>query len=476
MVSNSMIRGVMQRVCAASLALYCWQGTALSSLAYDNPLPLYGSSLRRSAPLSIAHQALTNSNSVSFVNNTTSVSSSQIVDMARKTLGSAGENFMDGYFKGQGWKSIPRLRSQGIDHLLYRRSGKGIKVIIVETKTGTSQLHDTTKRGYQMSQEWILKDLNERLTEYGKKLRYATSAKEQGELRQTITTLKKIEKVVKSGNYRRILARVSTKSGMLTIEFHTLKEIGGRIVKDSLVPTRFRTIDLKNVSGLTKASATLVEQYYRALEQSLGKTLGDLDQAKRVIRSLKTAYQHIDNIDTYVFIKNNLRQIYSRTAQNNAGRSLLRVAENLPRYVSQVRMGRVITQSAAQAKSFMKSMGKYAGPTLLVVDVGANVYLQYCDHLRWRSGEISGRYYAFKTGLRATQSGLMAYSVLSPDPTLATKVTTFMVAVGLIVVDIASDPFVEWSNEQYRRQLESIDNQACFEACRLILTNMAGNL
>lgn len=76
---------------------------------------------------------------------------------------------------------------------------------------------------------------------------------------------------------------------------------------------------------------------------------------------------------------------------------------------------------------------------LLVADVGLAAYRTYGDFYRYRAGEISGGYLAFKASLRSAQVGLTIYATVIPaDP--ASKGLAAFAAGACIVLDTVSDP------------------------------------
>jgi len=116
--------------------------------------------------------------SAGFFNNPTYGFASKVCELTQNTFagefkGEVGERFAEKFFskfftKGSKGKWIPlpsKNGRQGIDNLLVSldKNGNVKDVLIVEAKVNNSELRDTTTKGFQMSKEWILKSIKERL-------------------------------------------------------------------------------------------------------------------------------------------------------------------------------------------------------------------------------------------------------------------------------------------------------------------------
>jgi len=92
---------------------------------------------------------------------------------AKEFKGEVGEKFAEKFFskfftegsKGKWTPLNSKNGRQGIDNLFVSldRNGNVKDVLIVEAKVNSSELRDTTTKGFQMSKEWILKSIEERL-------------------------------------------------------------------------------------------------------------------------------------------------------------------------------------------------------------------------------------------------------------------------------------------------------------------------
>jgi hypothetical protein len=100
---------------------------------------------------------------------------------------------------------------------------------------------------------------------------------------------------------------------------------------------------------------------------------------------------------------------------------------------------------------------KIVGKGVIVLDYVANGYLTYVDYQRWQDGEINGGYFAFKSLLRAAQSGLTTWAICGPDPTTVSKWIAGSLALVLTVVDLASDPIYEAAQSRTRELLGSLE-------------------
>jgi len=116
--------------------------------------------------------------SAGFFNNPTYGFASKVCELTQNTFagefkGEVGEKFAEKFFskfftegsKGK-WIPLPSKNGrQGIDNLLVSldKNGNVKDVLIVEAKVNSSELRDTTTKGFQMSKEWILKSIEERL-------------------------------------------------------------------------------------------------------------------------------------------------------------------------------------------------------------------------------------------------------------------------------------------------------------------------
>ncbi len=381
--------------------------------------------------------------------------------------GEATESLMHMYYSGQGWKSVNRLGSQGIDGLFYRVKPNGkLEVLIGESKRGTSQLGKTKYKGYQMSHEWILKSIEEQIAKYENKLLRCASTERAG-LEQQLQLLRKIRVYVEHRIYRSRLFHADVKNGFLTVHIQQLdKTLDGGKPHGTTVQTRLTK--LADPENLSKSDRAWYDSYFAKMKRELCKKM-DSKSAVNVIDDLKKAY--VDGA-----IKSSREERYflhGRLFAESVSRQGERLASRLP-VTWQPKAFSVVKASAriagkgyaATEKVFSKGKG------LVIVDLATNAYFTYGDYGRWQSGEIGGEYFGFKAGLRAVQSAVtIVWAFGPPDP--VTKSVSGVAALVLIGVDVVSDPFYEAAQARAREVLEEVDQTARLDICRMQLAKRA---
>ncbi|HOZ48368.1 MAG TPA: hypothetical protein PLO37_19245 [Candidatus Hydrogenedentes bacterium] len=381
---------------------------------------------------------------------------------------------MDMYYSGQGWKSIDRIGSQGIDGLFYRAEPNGrLRVLIAESKSGTSRLRKTLTKGHQMSHEWILKSLDEQIAKYQKRLLRASS-EERAVCSEQIRLLRRIRRYVEYRDYRTELFHADVKNGVLGVHFNRLEQThGGEAPRIDASRVKTRKVDLAHPENLKGSNRQVYDRYFEFKKQELLKRM-DERCVQRVIDDLKKEYIRNPSMgmrEERVFLQARLEQHQAR----NVARAIMRQGRRFVRHMPtgwQRSVMTVLKRGAGVAGKTYVGGGRALSRGLVVVDIATNVYFTYGDYGRWRSGEIDVEYLGFKAGLRTAQSALTVYALAAPDVSMVTKVATGTAAVLLMVTDIASDPFYEAARERRRELLAQVDQVARIDICRMRLLRM----
>jgi len=389
--------------------------------------------------------------------------------------GEATESLMHMYYSGQGWKSVNRLGSQGIDGLFYRVKPNGkLEVLIGESKRGTSQLGKTLTKGHQMSHKWILKSIDEQIAKYEKKLLSCAPAEKVGHEEQ-LQLLRKIRVYVEDRIYRSELFHADVKNGFLTVHFQRLeKTLDGE--KPHMSKVKTRTINLADPQNLSKSDRAWYDSYFAKLKPELRKKMNS-KSAVNVIDDLKKAY-----VDGAIKSAREERYfLHGRLFAESVSRQGERLASRLP-VTWQPKAFSVVKASAriagksyvATEKVFSKgyvATEKVFSKGLVFVDLATNAYFTYGDYGRWQSGEIGVEYFGFKAGLRTAQSAATIVCYVDPNP--VTKAVSGAAALVLFGVDLLSDPFYEAAQARTRELLEEVDQTARLDICRMQLAKRA---
>ena len=167
----------------------------------------------------------------------------RISTKTRGIMGQMTETTMDRFFQGKGkyTKVATHVGGKGIDGLYVRWTKQGNpRVLVAEAKYNTSVLSQTSKKGPQMSEKWILQSLDEKVAQL-KKLPQSPSVQKQ------VTDLEKVRRCVKSGAYTRRVFHSTVRNGRLEINLQDVKEFD----KAGRPRTRPRAADkeLKGIAG-----------------------------------------------------------------------------------------------------------------------------------------------------------------------------------------------------------------------------------
>lgn len=388
--------------------------------------------------------------------------------------GAAAEGMMHMYYSGQGWKPIDRIGSQGIDGLFYRVEPNGrLRVLIAESKSGTSRLGKTLTKGHQMSHEWILKSLDEQIAKYQKRL-LKVSREERTACAEQIRLLQRIRRYVEIRDYRTELFRADVKNGMLEVHFSRLAQThGGEAPRIDHSKVKTRKVDLTHPESLKGSNRQVYDRYFEFKKQELLKRM-DERYAQRVIDDLKKEYIRNPSMglrEERVFLQARLEQHQARKVAQAIVRKGGRLVRHMPTGWQRTAMS-VLKKGAGAAGKTYAAGGRVLSRGLVVVDIATNVYFTYGDYGRWKAGEIDVEYLGFKAGLRTAQSALTVYALAAPDVSMVTKVATGTAAVLLMVADVASDPFYEAARERRRELLTQVDQFARIDICRMRLLAM----
>lgn len=391
--------------------------------------------------------------------------------------GAVGESLMDAYFTGQDWKPIKRIGVQGIDGLYVRLGRDGVvrDVLIVESKTGTSQLHDTKTRGFQMSREWILTNLEKLEKKYQNLLTTCSDPQIRKELHEQISRLQQTRKHVLHGNFRLRLFHTRINAGCIEISIKKLDITrGSGRPREVGLEGSVRRIPLGHPETLSGEALQFYNKYFECLEQKLAKRMpGDPGLAEKIVRELKDhfiSHPQASSKETHAFLSKAIldyldgqqtERVVVQGAEETAALTERHLA-NVIRTLRQTQEVQVVTETISHARGFgiLRTM---TSRVPVAADLALNACFTYTDVQRWKFGEISTDQLVFKVILRSVQSGLVLY------PGLGSKIA----AGGLLVVDLVTDPLLEGYMTRKRELFTRIDRDARFETCRTELLRAA---
>ncbi len=186
------------------------------------------------------------------------------------------------FFEEGGWTHIDtKVGRGGIDNLFVKfdKNGNVKKVLIVECKGNSSILSNTKHKGFQMSKEWILKSLEEKITALKGELYLETDPKKVENLKKQLKVLKQVKALVERNLYRARLLELQYLSGK---KFKLiLKEI----------PAGVSSEELRKIKGNLKVTAEKIislngkDKLSRILRKTIKKVTDKYKKAGKFIAS-----------------------------------------------------------------------------------------------------------------------------------------------------------------------------------------------
>ena len=133
-------------------------------------------------------------------------------------VGKINENIMTKYFQSTGWTKIEgEVGRNGIDGLFVKKSNGVIKdVLVVESKYNKSTLKETA-HGQQMTQEWVVKKVNNLIKKYPNNDEY-----------------REIKRFIDNDTYRSLLWKLKVDDNKLIISLQKIHDKEGRVVTSNL--------------------------------------------------------------------------------------------------------------------------------------------------------------------------------------------------------------------------------------------------
>lgn len=110
----------------------------------------------------------------------------------------------------------------------------------------------------------------------------------------------------------------------------------------------------------------------------------------------------------------------------------------------------------------MDMVGRWAGRSILVLDIAEAGYQTYSDINRFRAGEIGGAYLAARGSMRGVQVGLGIYAAVTPEPfsKTAAAAAILVIVVSSEITDRVHDARCQEAN----KLIERIDRDEKFRA------------
>lgn len=133
-------------------------------------------------------------------------------------VGKINENIMTKYFQSTGWIKIEgEIGRNGIDGLFIKKSNGVIKdVLVVESKYNKSTLNKTA-HGQQMTQEWVVKKINDLIKKYPNNNEY-----------------REIKRFIDKDIYRSLLWKLKVNDNKLIISLQKIHDKEGKVIISDL--------------------------------------------------------------------------------------------------------------------------------------------------------------------------------------------------------------------------------------------------
>ena len=122
----------------------------------------------------------------------------QTANNSKSFNGNVTEHIINDYMKSNGARMInAQVGSNGIDGLFYKKVNGKMKVFVVESKYNTSNLGHTKTYGKQMSKEWKIGKIDEKINQLNKMLNQETLYKSEiNKMKKEISLLQEAKKLV----------------------------------------------------------------------------------------------------------------------------------------------------------------------------------------------------------------------------------------------------------------------------------------
>jgi hypothetical protein len=213
--------------------------------------------------------------------------------------GDVVEEFTKRFFEAEGWKPVDaKVGNSGIDNLFIKtdKNGNVRDVLIVESKANSSTLGTTKGKGVQMSKEWILRSLDEKIKQLERDLSKTTDPRKAKEIEKQLKILRQVRALVEKNNYRARLLELKHLGGK---KFELiLKEIPAGITAQELAKIKNQLkVKVRKIIDLNKNDklARILKSCIKEITESYTK-IGKFTRASTLRKTLAKAPFKAPNI------------------------------------------------------------------------------------------------------------------------------------------------------------------------------------
>jgi len=160
--------------------------------------------------------------------------------------GAVTEHIINDYMRSNGARMInAEVGSNGIDGLFYKKVNGKVKVFVIESKFNTSNLGNTKTYGKQMSKEWKIGKIEEKISQLKNNLNSNFSPSEIKKIKKEIKLLNEAKEVIKYGKDTSLLFNIKPlEEGKYQLKLYEVDNFGKIVGEAKRFGLNNKVIDL----------------------------------------------------------------------------------------------------------------------------------------------------------------------------------------------------------------------------------------